>query len=60
MVSNERAMLISRQIRAGMCRWEHKVETQSQVPSITQRQNKRGMDAFEYFALPAGIKTIQF
>lgn len=39
-VSNERAMLISRQIRAGMCRWEHKVETQSQVPSITQRPNK--------------------
>lgn len=40
-VSNERAMLISRQIRAGMCRWEHCVETQSQVPSITQNQNKR-------------------
>ncbi len=40
-VSNERAMLISRQIRAGMCRWEHNVETQSQVPSIIQNQNKR-------------------
>lgn len=40
-VSNERAMLISRWIRAGMCRWEHYVETQSQVPSITQNQNKR-------------------
>lgn len=39
-VSNERAMLISRQIRAGVCRWGHNVEIQSQVPSITQKQNK--------------------
>lgn len=40
-VSNERAMLISREIRDGMCRREHNVETQSQVPSITQKLNKR-------------------
>lgn len=39
-VSNERAMLISRQIKAGVGRWGHNVETQSQVPSITQKQNK--------------------
>lgn len=59
-VSNERAMLISRQIRAGMCRWEHNVETQSQVPSITQKQNKREWMHLNIFLYLQVLKLYNF
>lgn len=59
-VSNERAMLISRQIRVGVCRWEHYVETQSQVPSITQNQNKREWMHLNIFLYLEVLKLYNF